>query len=701
MIAARLPENSNATKSTRAPAAAICALLALVLLAYSNHFGNGFHFDDSHAIVDNPYIRELRNIPLFFTDGRTSSVLPANRAYRPVVSTSLAVDYRLSGGLKPLWFHISTFFWFLVQLGLMFMLFRAILDRTRPGERDWNRGANFWVALFATAIYAAHPAIAETVNYIVQRADLYAALAVVAGLVVYIEFPKLRRTGLYLLPVILGILSKGSAAVFPALLFPWIWLFDEEAFRPALLRTLPSLAVSGLASWFVLSMTPSTFVGGASSPWAYRLAQPAALMRYFRKFFLPLDLSADTDRGVVTGFFTVDAIGGILFVAALASAAWWCSRRREVRPIAFGLAWFLIASVPTSVIALSEVENDHRMYMPFVGLTLAVCWAAYLALERQRVSATIPAFVCALVLAGFAWGTFERNKVWKTDASLWYDVTLKSPQNGRGLMNYGLSQMETGRTDIALTYFLRAATFNPNYYVLETNTGIAYSVFGNAAEAERHFARAIQLAPQDASAHYFYARWLANTGRRPEASALLDEAIRDNPDYALARYLRMQIDADNGDAARLRKDAEDTLARFPGDATAASWLARTASLSPAKLPSANFPPAGSVPAPRAAAAADAFLAQSLAFYQAGRYRECVEAARMALKTRPDYAEAWNNIGAAYNQMSQWDRAIAAETQALRLKPDLQLARNNLAVALKAKENSKANAGEKNPGGALR
>src|SRR5690349_7330762 len=97
--------------------------LAAVLLAYSNHFRNSFHFDDSHAVTDNPYIRDLRNIPRFFTDAQTFSTLPANRAYRPVVSTSLAVDYWLAGGLNPFWYHLSTFVWYLLQLGLMYFLF--------------------------------------------------------------------------------------------------------------------------------------------------------------------------------------------------------------------------------------------------------------------------------------------------------------------------------------------------------------------------------------------------------------------------------------------------------------------------------------------------------------------------------------------------------------------------------------------------
>src|SRR5256885_9718278 len=85
-----------------------CAMLLSGLLAtYANHFHNSFHFDDAHTIETNAAIQDLRNIPLFFRDATTFSALPSNQSYRPVVSTLLAIDYWLSGGVRPFWFHLS------------------------------------------------------------------------------------------------------------------------------------------------------------------------------------------------------------------------------------------------------------------------------------------------------------------------------------------------------------------------------------------------------------------------------------------------------------------------------------------------------------------------------------------------------------------------------------------------------------------
>ena len=54
-------------------AALVGLMLCAVGLAYANHFRNGFHFDDSHAIVDNAYLRSLKNVSLFFTDAQCFS----------------------------------------------------------------------------------------------------------------------------------------------------------------------------------------------------------------------------------------------------------------------------------------------------------------------------------------------------------------------------------------------------------------------------------------------------------------------------------------------------------------------------------------------------------------------------------------------------------------------------------------------------
>jgi pentatricopeptide repeat protein len=74
----------------------------------------------------------------------------------------------------------------------------------------------------------------------------------------------------------------------------------------------------------------------------------------------------------------------------------------------------------------------------------------------------------------------------------------------------------------------------------------------------------------------------------------------------------------------------------------------------------------------------------LVYYQAEKYEECVDAATDAIKIKPNFAEAYNNIGSAYNVLKKWDDAIIAFEKALQINPNFELAKNNLLVAQKGK-----------------
>lgn len=496
--------------------------LALALsVAYANHFRNSFHFDDFHAVVNNVFVRDASNVPRFFSDPRLSSTMPDHYNYRPVVYASLAIDYRLGGKLEPLWFHVSTFAWFAVQLVLMFFLFRRILEIAAPGP------AAPWTALAATAFYGLHPANAETVNYVIQRAEIYATLGIVASLLLFAASPRARRLHLYLLPAILAYLAKPPALVFPFLLLAYVVLIEGRRGRAAWQSVWPTLAATVASAFLIVAMTPSTFNAGAASAALYRITQPWIAVYYFKSFFLPTELSADTDRGYVAGPWSTEAVIGYAFVALLCAVGWRASRTSEGRPVAFGIVWFFVALVPTSLMPLAEVANDHRMFFPFAGLALSVFQAARMALAprwRRVASAGLVA-----VLICFVFGVRARNEVWRNEETLWKDVAEKSPRNGRGLMNYGLQFMAKGDYATALALYDRARALTPNYYMLAINTGIAHGALRHDDEAIRQFERAIALAPGSSEPRFFYGRWLASIGRNAEAAAQFETALKLNP----------------------------------------------------------------------------------------------------------------------------------------------------------------------------
>jgi len=142
--------------------------------------------------------------------------------------------------------------------------------------------------------------MAETVNYVIQRGDLYCTLGCVAALLLYARWPGLRRTGLYLLPYAAALLSKPPAAVFPVLLFLYVLVLEEgettwAGARRALMAALPSAVLTACLMAFESHMTPKTFAPSILSPWDYRMTQPYVWLRYFDALLLPLHLNVDTD----------------------------------------------------------------------------------------------------------------------------------------------------------------------------------------------------------------------------------------------------------------------------------------------------------------------------------------------------------------------------------------------------------------------
>ena len=467
---------------------------------------------------------------------------------------------------------------------------------------------------------------------------MISTLGIVASFAVYLAFPHLRRYYLYVVPAAIAVLAKPTAAIFPVLFVMYRLLFEYHETRLAETRLQRAgqiaapFVICGAMLWFVQHMTPHTWIAGAANAHNYLITQPYVALLYFKTFFWPSGLSADYD---LIPFATNDDARfwtGLAFSVLYIAVAVAVSVFKKTRVIGFGLLWFLTALLPTSLLPLAEVMNDHRTFLPYIALVIAVAGAAALLVARldRQPAWTKIATTCAVVLflCANGYATFQRNKVWKSEETLWHDVVIKSPGNGRGLMNYGNTLMAKRDFAGALDCFHRAQQLTPQYSVLLINLAIGEDATNQSAAAEQHFKDALRLAPTSPASYTYYARYLLSHSRAQEARAFLRSALELSPTDLTARELLAQADA---------QAVNQPVTQTP----------------------------------------EHYLELSLQHYREGRYVESVAASRAALKLRPDYAEAWNNIGAAYNKLGRYEEAAAACEEALRLKPDFQLARNNL------------------------
>ena len=662
-------------------------LFAVLIAAYANHFNNGFHFDDSHAVVDNVHIRDLKNIPQFFTDPKMFSADPLHWGLRPIVTTSLAIDYWMGGGLYPFYFQLSTFIWFVLLGVLLYFMYNNLL------KRSINHPWVSYLALAATAWYVLHTANAETVNYIISRSDVLSTFCIVASFLIYISYPAKRKWGLYIIPAVIGVFAKETVLVLIILLFFYILLFENELsvadlfksknfkrLSSALWLILPILVAVVIVQYYTLSKIKS--ISGITNPFLYYvLTQAWVWVHYVISFFLPMNLSADTDMTVINNVFDERIIIGLIFVVLLVITIFKTSAKKETKPIAFGLIWFAASLLPTSLAPFAEVTNDHRMFFPFIGLSLSV--VTYIGLflfknDKQIIASknyrTLIGTCIFLVLGLNAYGIHQRNKVWNNDESLWYDVTVKSPLNGRGLMNYGLTQMGKGNYVVADQYFEKAAQYLPYYNTLYINIGILKGATGHPVEADENFKKAIAYSPYTYDSYAFYARYLKTVNRDPEAIQMAQKALQINPYSVIALQTLMAAYNDLGQWDNLKQTAQQTLSVLPNDSTAEIYLQAATKQKP--LANINS---------KSLSAAD-YINMSVTYYNQQEYQRCIDACKLAIALKPDYADAYSNMGAAYNQLKEWNKGIEACEMALKIDPNHKLATGNLQWAKKQLNN---------------
>jgi tetratricopeptide (TPR) repeat protein len=667
-------------------------LIGVVTLTYSNHFNNSFHFDDSHTIENNLFIQDIKNVPLFFKDATTFSSLPSNQSYRPIVSTSLAFDYWMGKGYNLFYFHLDSFIIFLLQGLLMFFFLFKIFSTSY--KNNWN----FQIAGIAVAWYLLHPANAETINYVIARSDLQSTFFVVLGFVLYMFSPFCKKTHLYLIPIGIGGLSKPTTVMFAPMLFFYILLFEQnmslydvfnkqqsKKLMEVIKKTIPAFIFCAALYLVIDHLTPKTWESGGSSRFTFLITQPFVIFHYFTTFFLPFGLSADTDWEPLQSIWNIRFFIGCLFIGIMFFIAFLFSKDQRLRPVSYGILWFFLALVPSSsVIPFAEVLNDHRIFFPYIGLVMSVCWAIGLLIQKYKNRLekssfsyeVVTIFLAMVILTGYAFGVHARNDVWHTEESLWRDVTIKSPKNARGLMNYGLTKMNKGDYKEAEKCFIKALAMWPYYYSLHINMGVLKNATGDKASAEKYFKDATQLGNHP-DAWFFYGNFLCQQLRYTEAIPMLEKCLQLAPAHIGARTMLMKAYNDSGDWDKLNELATSTLQIMPNNPETMQYLEasknRKGKIEMAAEEVKKDP------------TAEKYFHLSLMYYQAGKYEQCIDAGLEAVRLKPDYADAYNNMGSAYTLIKQYDKAIAACQKAIDIKPDFQLAKNNLADAINQRD----------------
>ncbi len=259
---------------------ALLALAAVTLSVYSVSFFNGFVLDDEVIIVKNPLTMGLSNL-------RTVLFSPdlIKPYYRPLNRATYLFDYWVFG-MSPMWFHAANILIHLLNVILLHMIGRRVLQ---------NSSAAFVAAL----LFAVHPVNSEAVNFISARNTLLSLFFCLASFLAFVHAKEKGVRWPLLSPLLFfcGLLSKETSFMLIALialytLLPLPGAVSEKG-RMNLLSLLPYLFFT--AVYFVMRIYSLHGMMGISIPDVGLLSRLARnyhiIPQYIALLVFPTDLT--------------------------------------------------------------------------------------------------------------------------------------------------------------------------------------------------------------------------------------------------------------------------------------------------------------------------------------------------------------------------------------------------------------------------
>jgi tetratricopeptide (TPR) repeat protein len=528
-------------------------IVAACALAYANAPAGSFHFDDAHAVQENPSIRSLRFVPRYFTDASLFSVLPQNQGYRPLLLVTYALTARFFGVNPHAFIAVNLLVHVLCALLLFAVLARTLrlLDPTR--DRDP-------AALVGALVFAVHPLFSECVNYVSARSESLSALFTLAALYGYLRARESPRwLGVALMALAAALLTKPVATIFPL----YLVAFEAAAAERHSLRRIAPRFFAMTAVVLVLGLvgahlTPAFAIHSASSftRAEYFRGELPAVWHYLRLFVWPTGQNADADYPMAPSFRAPEVVlAGCAWAALIAFAAWGLARRRHTG-FALAVAWFILCIFPSSsIFPLAELVNEHRPYLAAASLCalsgVALVEGVPALLRLHGGDAREAVFTaCIGVLVPLTALTLLRNRVWHDEESLWADVVAKSPQSTRAQMNLGLAIMGAGRFGEAEPHLREAVRLAPTYAYAHINLGNLFLAQGKRDEARAELDRALALDPSLFWAPYFRGLLAERTDEpAPIRLEQFTRTTRLSPTYADGWYHRSLAEDALGDTA--------------------------------------------------------------------------------------------------------------------------------------------------------
>jgi protein O-mannosyl-transferase len=494
--------------------------VVLTVIAFIPSLNAGFvNWDDTDYVSDNYLLTDWSNL-------KELLATPVQGNHHPLTMLSLAINYAISG--KDAWsYHFLNLLLHVINVMLVFGLARLL-----------SRG-NIIIAFTSAILFAVHPMHVESVAWVSERKDVLYAVFFIAGLIAYTKYADTgskKQYALTFLLLILSLLSKPAAVIFPVSLFCIDLLRKRKLNWRLIAEKIPFFilaAIIGVITFMAQSETGATtdehFGIGSKILFGFY-----GIMMYFIKLFIPLQLSPFYPFPPVNESLPVAYYISPLFFAGLAILFFYSLKK--AKPVAFGISFYIVnlllvlqvVSVGMAIIA------ERYTYVPYIGLFFAIGWLLDRVLKNDLKKA---AYILVPVSLLLAFLSHKQSSIWSNSETLWQQA-IKHHPSSRAYSALALEYKKQKQTDKALELFNKAIELNEIDHQSYNDRGNIYMGQKKYDLAYADYKKSITIKPDYYTALDNLGALYATLQRYDSALTWLNKALAIKPDYRHAYFTR-------------------------------------------------------------------------------------------------------------------------------------------------------------------
>jgi Flp pilus assembly protein TadD len=420
------------------------------------------------------------------------------------------------------------------------------------------------VALFASLIFAAHPVHVEAVTWLAARKEVLQGFFFFLAFYLYLKVRKIAGgqrmvyLGMVLFAMLLAILSKPSAVVFPAVILvyeiaqrqnKWMDFIRNHRIFLAILILISIIFASILIKvmWEAGGVKP--YRGGSFfnnllisfTIFIYNIILLIFTINYSAAYTIPI---SNPVLSLLTSIF----VGVTLLLFGLSL---WSLKKTKV--FFFSFFFFFVTLTPfLNIIPISTLLADRYVFIS----SLSSCFLfgiAFDILYNQRMKRFSASFfkllsiaIFLFLLAGYSYMTMNQNKIWRNSYTLWTDAVEKYPDSNTANALMGVVYMDSGMDEKAADYLEKAVHILPYDYHSRNNLGIVYGRLEQPEKALKELMTAIWLKPEDDSIKVNLGVFYQRQKEYTKAEEVLNYLLSKNPKDAQLHFRLGMVYKDAG-----------------------------------------------------------------------------------------------------------------------------------------------------------